>query len=103
MTVALVVAVYSPGTPGTNVPKLAGAPIVSESVAATVPPAPPVASVAYSRASFAPAGRNLAAGDATPTPLPRSRPGASTTGSRSCRSETVTGCCGAAADDVRRY
>ncbi len=29
-------------TPGVNAPKLAGAPSVSDSVAATVPPAPPV-------------------------------------------------------------
>ena len=99
MTLAVVEAVYSRSTPGVNAPKLAFAPIVSDSVAATVPPALPVASVAYSRASFAPAGRNLAAGVPTLTPFPRSRPGASTTGSRSCRSETVIVCCGAVAQD----
>src|SRR4051794_23693959 len=43
VTVALVEAVYSLSAPGVNGPKLAGAPSVSDSVAGTVPPTPPMA------------------------------------------------------------
>src|SRR4051794_25312028 len=46
ITVAVVLAVYSRSTPGVKAPKDAGAPIVSDSVAGTLPPAPPPASVA---------------------------------------------------------
>src|SRR5690242_1916082 len=42
ITLAVVVAVYSRATPGTNGPKLAGARSVSASVAGTVPPTSPV-------------------------------------------------------------
>ena len=49
---AVVDAVYSRATPGMNAPNVAGAPSVSASVAGTEPPTPPVASVAYSRASL---------------------------------------------------
>ena len=41
VTVAVVAAVYSRVTPGTNAPNDAGAPIVSDSVAGTVPPTVP--------------------------------------------------------------
>src|SRR5688572_1683337 len=40
MTVAVVDAVYTRGTPGTNAPKPAGGPRVRASVAGTFPPAP---------------------------------------------------------------
>src|SRR4051812_46289866 len=43
VTVAVVEAVYSLSAPGVNGPKLAGEPYVSESVAGTVPPTPPMA------------------------------------------------------------
>src|SRR3712207_1937085 len=38
ITLAVVLAVYVRATPGTNAPKLAGVPSVSESVAGTLPP-----------------------------------------------------------------
>ena len=41
ITFAVVEAVYVFATPGTNAPNDAGAPIVSASVAGTVPPTPP--------------------------------------------------------------
>ena len=40
MTLAVVEAVYSRATPGVNAPNVAGAPIVSDSVAGTVAPGP---------------------------------------------------------------
>src|SRR4051794_5688212 len=43
VTVAVVEAVYSLSAPGLKAPKLACAPRVSESVAGTVPPTPPMA------------------------------------------------------------
>src|SRR4051812_19472770 len=43
ITLAVVDAVYSRSTPGWKAPKLAGAPSVSDSVAGTVPPTPPIA------------------------------------------------------------
>src|SRR3954447_11650601 len=43
ITLAVVAAVYSRSTPGVNAPNDAGAPRVSESVAGTVPPTPPIA------------------------------------------------------------
>src|SRR4051794_5279001 len=46
ITFAVVVAVYSRATPGTNAPKLAGVPSVSESVAGTMPLTSPVTGVA---------------------------------------------------------
>ena len=72
---AVVDAVYSRSTPGVNAPNVAGAPSVSDSVAGTVPPTVPSVSVAYSRASLYPAGRNFAAGARDRHAAPRSRAG----------------------------
>ena len=54
MTFAVVDAVYSFATPGVNAPKLAGAPIVSASVAGTVPPASPMAVPVAAASAFWP-------------------------------------------------
>src|SRR6478735_1645368 len=99
VTVAVVDAVYSRSTPGVNTPNEAGAPSVSAKVAGTEPPTVPSVWVAYSRASVYPAGTYFAAGALTVSP-PRSVPGASTSGSRSCRSLTPTDCWPVG---VRRY
>ena len=56
ITLAVVDAVYSFATPGVNAPNVAGVPSVSASVAGTVPPALPSASVDQRRDRIAHAG-----------------------------------------------
>src|SRR4051794_19297750 len=68
ITVAVVLAVYSRSTPGVNAPNDAAAPSASESVAGTLPPAPPLASGAESRAGPPPGGPIFAPREPTVRP-----------------------------------